>query len=89
MLEAMRETSRDIDQPMAIVLDGLDECNMRQQKDFMKVFTCLKEKFWKFLVTSRFDQDIFSKVCRGCYQYSIAEDDLDDNIRNFVDSALG
>lgn len=88
MLEAMRETSRDIDQPMAIVLDGLDECNMRQQKDFMKVFTGLKETSWKFLITSRFDQDIFLKVCRDCSQYSIAEDDLENDIRNFVDSAL-
>ena len=88
MLEALRETSRYIDQPIMIVMDGLDECNMREQKDFIKVITSLKETSWKSLVTSRFDQDILSKACDGCSQFSIKDDNVESDIRNFVDAAL-
>ena len=85
MLKALRETSQDINQPIVIVIDGLDG----EQKDFIKILTCLKETSWKILVTSRFEQDIVSKACKGCLQFSIKDDDnVRNDIRNFVDSAL-
>lgn len=88
MLEALRETSRDIKQPIVIVIDGLDECNMCGQKDFTRILTSLKQTSWKCLVTSRFGQDILSKACKDCSQFSIKEDNFENDIRNFVDSAL-
>ncbi|KAF6228937.1 hypothetical protein HO133_007049 [Letharia lupina] len=88
MLEALRETSREIDQPIMIVTDGLDECNMNERKDFIKVLTGLKKTSWKSLVTSRFDQDVLSQACDGCFQFSIKDENVEDDIRNFVDSAL-
>lgn len=88
MLEALRETSRDIDQPIVIVVDGLDDCNMREQKDFIKILVGLKETSWKSLVTSRFEQDLLSKACQGCSQFSIKDDNVENDIRNFVESAL-
>ena len=88
LLEALRETSQDIDQPIVIVMDGLEECNVREQKDFVKVLTGLKETSWKSLVTSRFEQEISSKACKGCLQFSINDDDVKNDIRNFVDCAL-
>ena len=88
MLEALRETSRDIKQPIVIVIDGLDECNVCEQKDFTRILTSLKETSWKCLVTSRFEQDILSKACKDCSQFSIKEDNVENDIRNFVDSAL-
>lgn len=89
MLEAMREISRDINQPIVIIMDGLDECNMCQQKDFVKMITCLKKTSWKFLVTSRFGENILFKACRGCSQLSIKEGNVENDIRTLVDSALG
>ncbi len=58
MLEALRETSRDIDQPIVIEIEGLDECNIREQEGFIRIVTGLKERSWTSLVTSRFEQDI-------------------------------
>lgn len=49
MLEALRETSRDIDQPIMIVMDGLDGCNMREQKEFVKLLTGLKRNVLEIL----------------------------------------
>ena len=88
MLEALRETSRDIDQPVIVVIDGLDECNMLEQKDFIKVLTGLKETSWKSLVTSRFDHDIVTKACEGCTHFSITDDNVANDIRIFVESVL-
>ena len=88
MLEAMRETSREICHPVLIVMDGLDECNMRKPKDFRKVFTSLKATSWKVLVTSRSEEDILSKASKDCLQFSITEDSVENDIRSFVRSAL-
>jgi hypothetical protein len=88
MLEALIEASRGIDQPVMIVLDALDECNMREQKEFVKVLSSLKETSWKSLVTSRLDQDILSRAYDGCYQFSIKDDNVENDIRNFVDTAV-
>lgn len=88
ILDAMREASRDVRQPVVIVLDGLDECNLREPKDFAKVFTNLEGTAWKFFVTSRSTQDILSKAKERCSQFLITEDSVENDIRNFVDSAL-
>ena len=88
MLEALRETSREIDQPIIIVTDGLDECNMNERKDFIRVLTGLKKTSWSSWVTSRFDRDVLSQACDGCFQFSIKDENVEDDIRNFVDSAL-
>ena len=88
MLKVLRETSQDINQPILIVIDGWDECDMREQKDFEKVLACLKETSWKILVTSRFGKDIMSKACKDCSQFSIKDDNIRNDVRNFVDSAL-
>lgn len=88
MLEALRETSREIDQPIMIVTDGLDECNMNERKDFIKILTGLKKTSWKSLVTSRFDQDVLSQAYDGCSEFSIKDENVEDDIRVFVDSAL-
>ena len=88
VLEALRETSRNVDQPIFIVVDGLDDCNMREPKDFTKFFTGLKETSWKSLITSRFDQDIMSKVCKACSKDSIKDENVENDIRYFMDLAL-
>lgn len=88
MLKAVRETSQEIRHPVPIVLDCLDECSMREPKDFRKVFTGLEETSWKVFVTSRSRRDILSKTSKGCLQFSITEDSVENDIRNFVDSAL-
>jgi hypothetical protein len=88
IVEALIEASRSIYQPVMIVLDALDECNMREQKEFVRVLASLKETSWKYLVTSRLDQDILSRAYDDCYQFSIKDDDVENDIRNFVDSAI-
>ena len=88
LLEAMREISREIRHPVLIVMDGLDECNMREPKDFRRLFTGLKETSWKVLATSRSEKDIVSKASKDCLQFSITEDSVENDIRNVVDSAL-
>lgn len=88
ILDVMREASRDIREPVTIVLDGLDECNVREPKDFAKVFTGLEGIPCQFFVTSRSTQDILSKAKEGCSQFLITEDNVENDIRNFVDSAL-
>lgn len=88
LIEALKETSRDIHQPTMIVLDALDEVNMRDQTDFAKVISSLKATSWKFLITSRSAQDILPQVCDGCSYLNIADEDVATDIRYFVDSAL-
>lgn len=88
VIEALKETSRDIHQPTMIVLDALDEINMRDRTDFAKVISSLKATSWKFLITSRSAQDILPNVCDDCSYFSIADEDIATDIRYFVDSAL-
>lgn len=88
MLEAFKETSQDIHQPITIVVDGLDEVNMDGQKDMVKVLTSLKETSCNCLFTSRFDQGILLGALEGCSEFSIQNSHLVDDIRNFVDGAL-
>lgn len=88
LLEAMRETSRDIREPVIIVMDGFDECNVREPKDFVKVFIGLEQTSWKFLITSRSGQDLLPRSNKCCSQLSITDDTVENDIGNFVDSAL-
>ena len=88
VLEAVRQAAQEIDQPIMIIIDGLDECNMSEQRGFIKLFAGLKETFWKSLITSRFDQDILAKACGGCLRFSIKDENVENDIRHFVDSAL-
>lgn len=88
MLDYLRETSRDIQRPTTIVLDGLDEMNMREHKDFIKVFSSLKETSWKFLITSRTDQDDFTGASGSCHRFLIQDENIAKDIENFVEFAL-
>ncbi len=88
LIEALKEASRDIRQPIMIVLDALDVVNMRDPMEFTKVISSLKGTSWKFFITSRSAQDILPNVCDGCSYLSIADEKVAMDIRYFVDSAL-
>ena len=88
LLEALREVSRSISQPVIMIIDGLDETNIREQGDFVQVFDSLKNTNWKCLVTSR---DTRRFLPKGYDQFSrfIIEDDANkEDIGSFVESVL-
>lgn len=88
MLEALLETSRSIDEPITIVLDGLDQLNPSEQTEIMKVMDQLKESGCKCLVTSRPTQSLWNKQHDDYYKYSIQDKNTAKDIRNFIESAL-
>ena len=89
MLQALKETSQDIHQPVTIVVDGLDEVNMNERKHFVKVLASLKATSCNWLITSRPNQDVIRGALEGYSEFSIEELHLGLDIRNFVDSAMG
>ena len=88
LLEALREASRSILQPVTIIMDGLDDINIRQQSDFVQVFDSLKDTSWKCLVTSRDTQDMLSKAYNHFSEYRIKDNANEKDIYNFVESVL-
>lgn len=88
LLEALRETSRSIFQQVTIIIDGLDEINIRGQSDFVKVFDGLKDTSWKCLVTSRDTRDILPKAYNRFSEFVIGDHANEKDIYNFVESVL-
>ena len=88
LLVALKEACQMIEQPIIIVIDGLDKTNIREENEFIKVFSNLKDTSGKWLVTSRPDQDIISKACDDYSQYVIREDSAIQDIRNLVESII-
>ena len=88
LLETLMEVSRSIHQPVTIVVDGLDEINIRKQSDFVQVFDKLKFTSWKCLVTSRNTRCGWPEA-QNRYSQCIIEDDANEqDISNFVKSVL-
>ena len=88
LLEALKQVSQNIDQPITFVMDGLDKANIHDENDFTKVFNSLKDISGKWLITSRIDQNMLPDACHGCSQYVIREDNAAEDIRNFVKSTI-
>lgn len=92
LLTALRETSCSIHQPITIVVDGLDESNIREQDNFVQVFDSLKDTSWKCLVTSRDNcKDTRTPLPRAHDRFSeftIGDHENERDIYNFVDGAL-
>ena len=88
MLEALKETSRYIQQPITIIVDGLDEINMIERKHFVKLLTNLKQTPWNGLFTSRFDHDLIDGALKGCLRFNVENHHLVHDIRNFLDGVL-
>lgn len=88
LIEALKETARDIHYPIIIVLDALDEVNMHDQGNFAKLVSNLKRIPWKFLITSRSAQGSLSNVCDGCSHLSITDENVSTDIRHYVGGVL-
>ena len=84
-LEALREVSLSIHQPIAIIIDGLDETNIQQRSDFVQVFNSLRDTSWKCLVTSRC---VSPKAYNSFSEYFIEDHANDEDISYFVECAL-
>lgn len=87
-LEALREVSLSIHQPIAIIIDGLDEINIQEPSDFVQVFNSLRVTSWKCLVTSRGTQYVSPKAYNRFSEYFIEDHANDEDISNFVKCAL-
>ena len=88
MLQALNETSRYIQRPITIVVDGLDEINMIERKHFVKFLANLEDSSWNWLFISRPDQDFMDGALKGCSKVSVENHQLVHDIRNFLDGAL-
>ena len=88
LLEALREVSRSIHQQVTLIIDGLDEINIRKQSDFVKVFNSIKDMCWKCLVTSRDPRGFFSEAYNRFSEFIIGDDANEKDIYNFVKSVL-
>ena len=88
LLEALKEVSRKIHQPITIILDGLDEVNTRGQSDFVQVFDSLKDTSWKCFVTSRNTRSILPKTYNRFSEFEIDDKANEKDIHNFVKTVL-
>ena len=88
-LEALREVSFSIHQPIAIVIDGLDENNIQEPSDFLQVFDSLRDISWKCFVTSRGTQYVLPNDCNSFSEFAIEDHANDQDISNFVKGVLG
>ncbi len=88
LLEALREVSHSIYQPIIIIIDGLDETNIREQSDFVQVFESLKNTNWKCLVTSRDTQKFLPRGYDQFFKLIIEDDANKKDIGSFVESVL-
>lgn len=88
LLEALREASRSIHQPITIIVDGLDEINIGEQRDFVQIFDSFKDTSWKCLVMSRDTQDILPKAYNHFSEFIIREDANRKDIEDFAKSVL-
>jgi len=88
MLSALKETSQAIVQPTVVIVDGLDEINMSQRQDFVRILDELRQTSWKCLVTSRSHQDVLTETPRGYTQFSIIEVETTRHIQDFVERIL-
>lgn len=89
LLQAPKETTQGIHQPITIVVDGLDEVNMNESNHFLQVFASLKETSCNWLFTSRLNQVVIRGALNGYSEFSIEELHLGHDVRHFIDSALG
>ena len=88
LLEALRDSSRSIRQQVTLIIDGLDEINIRNPSDFVKVFNSIKDMSWKCLVTSRDTRGFFSEAYNRFSEFIIGDDANEKDIHNFVKSVL-
>ena len=88
MIEALKQISGDISQSIVFVWDGVDEIDLSGRSGFGKLFASLKDLPWKTFITSRQYQHPPFSLLSGCSQFSIQDDDVEIDIRNFVDSAI-
>lgn len=88
LLAALREASHSIHQPATIVIDGLDETNVREQHDFVNVLDSLKDRSWKCLVMSRDAQYVLPKTYSSFSEFVIQDNANEQDINNFVKSVL-
>lgn len=87
-LEALREAFHSIHQPATIIIDGLDETNIREQSDFVQVFNRLRGTPQKCLITSRGTQYILPKAYNSFFEFVIEDDANGQDIYNFVKCVL-
>ena len=88
LIKAFEEISRDINQPTMIVIDALDEANMRDQVDFQRLFGSLNDTAWKLILISRSNQYSLPKALHDCVYFNFDEEDIASDIRFFVDTTL-
>lgn len=88
LLAALMEASHSIHQPVTIVIDGLDETNVREQHDFVKLLDSLKDTSWKCLVMSRDAQYVLPKIYNSFSEFIIQDNANEQDINNFVKSVL-
>ena len=87
-LRALREVSLMIHQPIAIIIDGLDQTNIQEQSDFVQVFDSLRDTSWKCLVTSRDTRYVLPKAYNSFSEFLIEDHANDQDIRMFVEYVL-
>ena len=87
-LEALREVFHSIHQPVTIIIDGLDETNIRERSDFVQVFKSLKGTPQNCLITSRGTQYVLPKAYDSFSEFVIEDDANGKDIYNFVKCVL-
>lgn len=87
-LEALKEAIHSIQQPVTIIIDGLDETNVREQSDFIQVFNSLQGTSSKCLVTSRGNQSVLPNACDRFFEFFIENDANEKDIYNFLKGVL-
>lgn len=94
VLDAIQEISQRIEEKCIVVVDALDESNMKgatEASEFTKLLLTLKRTSWKVLAFSRSNMqnfmlsDIFK---RDSYKYAISPQDTSADIELFVVDAI-
>ena len=88
LFAALEEVSWNIEHPVLIVIDALDEPNMDDQKDFSRILDSLQNASWKTVITSRSDRNILPNILDRSLCFHMNETSIENDIRYFVDNAI-